>query len=123
MSEHEQSKVSRRDFLASSAAVAAAVAVPAAAQLATGTPAAAATRPNILLIVTDDQPKHTDWATSKTINWLVGQGVKFTDGHVATPLCAPSRSSVFSGRYAHNHGVLDNGHRTSSSRTPRCSAT
>ncbi|WP_405784314.1 sulfatase [Streptomyces sp. NBC_01378] len=110
MSEHEQSKVSRRGFLASSAAVAAAVAVPAAAQLATGTPAAAATRPNILLIVTDDQPKHTDWATSKTINWLVGQGVKFTDGHVATPLCAPSRSSVFSGRHAHNHGVLDNGH-------------
>nr|WP_246193214.1 sulfatase-like hydrolase/transferase [Kitasatospora atroaurantiaca] len=62
------------------------------------------------MIVTDDQPKHTDWATPKTIAWLAGQGVKFTNGHVATPLCAPSRSSVFSGRFAHNHSVLDNGH-------------
>ncbi|MGG7569511.1 sulfatase-like hydrolase/transferase [Streptomyces sirii] len=83
---------------------------PAVAGLATAPPAAAATRPNVLLIITDDQPKHTDWATPKTIDWLVGQGVKFTNGHVTTPLCAPSRSSVFSGRYAHNHGVRDNGH-------------
>ncbi|MER5464622.1 sulfatase-like hydrolase/transferase [Streptomyces sp. NPDC002668] len=33
----------------------------------------------------------------------------FPEGHVTTPLCAPSRSSVFSGRYAHNHGVRNNG--------------
>ncbi|MFC8583635.1 sulfatase-like hydrolase/transferase [Streptomyces sp. NPDC057217] len=35
--------------------------------------------------------------------------MRFTDGHATTPLCAPSRSSVFSGRYAHNHGVRNNG--------------
>ena len=83
--------------------------MPAVAQVAAGTPAAAATRPNILLIVTDDQPKHTEWAQPNVVAWLAGQGVKFTNGHVTTPLCAPSRSSVFTGKYAHNHGVRNNG--------------
>ncbi|MFC9294705.1 sulfatase [Streptomyces sp. NPDC057011] len=111
MSEHigtpRTGSVGRRGFLAGAAAVAAAAATPSLAQAATPA-AAAAARPNILLIVTDDQPKHTDWAIQKTIDWIAGQGVKFTNGHVATPLCAPSRSSVFSGRYAHNHGVRNN---------------
>ncbi|WP_225878893.1 sulfatase family protein [Spongiactinospora rosea] len=70
--------------------------------------ASSAARPNVLLIVTDDQPKQTNWAIQKTINWLGGQGVTFSNGHVTTPLCAPSRSSIFSGRYAHNHGVRNN---------------
>ncbi|MFE2874270.1 sulfatase [Streptomyces roseus] len=99
--------VSRRGFLGG-AAVAAATAVPVLAQVAGAVPAAAAGRPNVLLIVTDDQPKHTEWALPKTVAWLADQGVKFTNGHVATPLCAPSRSSVFSGRHAHNHGVRNN---------------
>src|SRR4051794_11610248 len=98
MSENNEPQVGRRRFLAGAAAVAAAGAIPAVAELAPATPAAAATRPNVLLIVTDDQPKHTDWAIQKTIDWIAGQGVKFTNGHVTTPLCAPSRSSVFSGR-------------------------
>jgi len=106
MSKNSQPQVGRRSFLAGAAAVAAAATVPAVATA--GEAAAAGSRPNILLIVTDDQPKHTDWAIQKTINWIAGQGVKFTNGHVTTPLCAPSRSSVFSGRYAHNHGVRNN---------------
>lgn len=110
MSENDQPRVGRRGFLAGAAAVAASAAVPAVAGLAAATPAAAATRPNILVILTDDQPKHTEWATPKTVGWLTGNGVRFTNGHVTTPLCAPSRSSIFTGQYAHNHGVLDNGH-------------
>ncbi|MYT26539.1 sulfatase-like hydrolase/transferase, partial [Streptomyces sp. SID7760] len=106
--ENRRHPVSRRGFLGGAAAVAAATAVPVLAQAAAATPAAAAGRPNILLIVTDDQPKHTEWALPKTLAWLADQGVKFTNGHVATPLCAPSRSSVFSGRHAHNHGVRNN---------------
>ncbi|WP_392674364.1 sulfatase-like hydrolase/transferase [Streptomyces sp. LN785] len=108
MSDRDKPHVSRRGFLAGTAAAAATAAVPAVARTATAAPAPAAGRPNILLIVTDDQPKHTDWAIRKTIDWIAGQGVKFTNGHVTTPLCAPSRSSVFSGRYAHNHGVRNN---------------
>ncbi|MFC8229848.1 sulfatase [Streptomyces sp. NPDC057287] len=109
MSDNDRPRVSRRGFLAGSVAAAAAAAVPAMAQAATAGPAAAAARPNILLIVTDDQPKQTEWALPKTVGWLAGRGVRFTHGHVTTPLCSPSRSSVLSGQYAHNHGVRNNG--------------
>lgn len=110
MSDTDRPRVSRRGFLAGTAATAAAAAVPTVlAQVAAAGPAAAATtRPNILLIVTDDQPKHTEWALQKTTAWLADQGVRFTNGHVTTPLCSPSRSSVLTGRYAHNHGVRNN---------------
>ncbi|WP_198653213.1 sulfatase family protein [Actinocorallia populi] len=65
-------------------------------------------RPNVLVIVTDDHPKHAAWALRRTRRWLAGGGVEFTNAHVTTPLCTPSRASIFSGRYAHNHGVRDN---------------
>lgn len=68
------------------------------------------TRPNLLLIVTDDEPKGTDWALPRVRDWLVAGGVEHTNAHSTTPLCAPSRASIFSGRYAHNHGVRDNRH-------------
>ncbi|WP_067453274.1 sulfatase family protein [Actinomadura macra] len=102
----DRAEVSRRRFLAGSAA-AAVVAASGTLPALSGT-ASAATRPNVLLIVTDDNPKQTNWALQKTIAWLGGQGVTYNHGHVTTPLCAPSRSSIFSGRYAHNHGVRNN---------------
>lgn len=104
--EGAQTAIGRRGFLAGSVAAAA---VAASGSLA-ARPARAATRPNVLVVVTDDHPKGTAWSMSKARNWLVGSGVEFTNGHVTTPLCAPSRSTIFSGRYAHNHGVRDNGH-------------
>ncbi|MEU8774504.1 sulfatase [Streptomyces sp. NPDC048606] len=101
--------VGRRGFLTGAAAVAAAAATPALARSAAAAgPSPAAARPNILLIVTDDHPKHTDWAISQTVDWLGGNGVTFTHGHAATPLCAPSRSSILTGRHAHHHGVRNN---------------
>jgi arylsulfatase A-like enzyme len=66
-------------------------------------------RPNILLIVTDDQrPGETMKALRKTRRWLGRTGVTYTNAFVTTPLCCPSRGSLLTGRYAHNHGIEDN---------------
>ncbi|MFG2788477.1 sulfatase-like hydrolase/transferase [Streptomyces sp. NPDC048419] len=61
-------------------------------------------------MLTDDQPKETDRAIPRTLDRLGGQGVTFGRAHTGTPLCAPSRASIMSGRYAHHHGVLDTRH-------------
>ena len=66
--------------------------------------------PNILLIVTDDQRAAVDTMSvmPKTRALFEDQGTNFPNYVVTTPLCCPSRSSIFSGRYAHNTGVQTN---------------
>ncbi len=65
-------------------------------------------RPNFLIIVTDDQRYDTMEYMPNTQQMIFDQGVTFTNGFITTPLCCPSRSSILTGMYAHNHGVLDN---------------
>lgn len=64
--------------------------------------------PNVLVIVTDDQRADTLHAMPRTSRWLVGAGTVFPNAFATTPLCCPSRASIFTGRYAHNHGVTSN---------------
>lgn len=65
-------------------------------------------RPNFLIIVSDDQRYDTMQFMPKTQELIFDQGVSFPHAYITTPLCCPSRSSMFTGMYAHNHGVLDN---------------
>jgi arylsulfatase A-like enzyme len=66
-------------------------------------------RPNVLLIMTDDQRAHGTMDVMPTTRaWFETGGTAFTQAFATTPVCCPSRSSVFSGRYVHNHGVRDN---------------
>jgi arylsulfatase A-like enzyme len=66
-------------------------------------------RPNILIVVTDDQrPDETLAVMDRTRRWLGGTGTEFVNAFVTTPLCCPSRASTLTGQYAHNHGVQDN---------------
>ena len=70
------------------------------------TAALVADPPNVLVIVTDDQRTGTMVAMPKTLQWLGNGGVTFDQAYVTTPSCCPSRASIFSGRYVHNHGVV-----------------
>ncbi|HEV3473164.1 MAG TPA: sulfatase [Actinomycetota bacterium] len=65
-------------------------------------------RPNILLIVTDDQRSGMLDGMPKTKRLFADAGVTFTDAFATTPLCCPSRASIMTGRYPHNHGVRRN---------------
>jgi arylsulfatase A-like enzyme len=64
-------------------------------------------RPNILIIMTDDQGHDTltDEYMPNTKAMIADQGITFTRGYMSTALCAPSRSSFLTGKYARNHGV------------------
>ena len=77
--------------------------------LGTGSSAAAPARdrPNVLIIVTDDQREGL--GVMPTTKRLMGaEGVRYPNAFATTPVCCPSRASIFTGRYAHNHRVVDN---------------
>jgi len=77
-------------------------------------------RPNIVVILTDDQRFDTIDATHSplpalglpampaTFSRLAGEGVTFTQAVVTTPICGPSRGSFFTGRHTYRHGMLAN---------------
>lgn len=70
----------------------------------------AATRPNVLVIVTDDQTLNTvsRLVMPNTYHWFVDRGESLPHFYAADPLCCPSRASIMTGRYDHNNGVKDN---------------
>jgi len=65
-------------------------------------------RPNIVLILLDDLDSEA-WRVMDTVQArIVGQGTSFKQHFVSVPLCCPSRASILTGQYAHNHGVFSN---------------
>ena len=72
------------------------------------TPLPGADRPNLILIVTDDQNADTLAFMPNVQRLLVDGGTRFTQAYAPTPLCCPARASLLSGQYAHNHGVRSN---------------
>ena len=42
------------------------------------------------------------------IDRLAREGARFLNAFAATPLCSPSRATILTGQYAHNHGIIDN---------------
>lgn len=65
-------------------------------------------RPNIIVIMTDDQPYSTINYMPTVRNELMANGAVFEHMLTTTPLCSPSRASMLTGAYAHNHGVYTN---------------
>lgn len=70
---------------------------------------AASAAPNVLVIVTDDQPTGmTSRAVMPNVAWLARTGRAYPNAFVTTPLCNPSRTALLTGDFAHNTGVFQN---------------
>jgi len=74
-------------------------------------PAAAADRPNIVFIMSDDHAAHAISAygsrvnTTPNIDRLAREGMRFDNVFVTNSICTPSRAAILTGQYSHRNGV------------------
>lgn len=72
---------------------------------------------NILFVLTDDHRydamgfmRTQAFGETPTLDRLAREGAHFRNAFVTTALCSPSRASILTGLYAHQHKVVDNNH-------------
>jgi len=65
-------------------------------------------RPNIVLILTDDQRWDSMGVMPEVRSLLGGHGVTFANSFVTTSLCCPSRATILTGQYSRHTGVYQN---------------
>ena len=71
---------------------------------------------NVVFILSDDHrydamgfhENAPDFLRTPAMDKMAEEGVHIRNAFVTTSLCSPSRASILTGRYAHNHGVVDN---------------
>ena len=72
--------------------------------------------PNIVFVLCDDHRfdclsvEGHPFLKTPHLDQLASDGVRCTRAYVTTSLCSPSRASILTGQYAHNHRVVDNYH-------------
>ena len=64
-----------------------------------------AAKPNIVIIVTDDQATSTLAHMPHTQELLVREGTLFPNFFINDPICCPSRVTILLGQYRHNHQI------------------
>lgn len=72
---------------------------------------------NVIFIISDDHrydfmdfhEDAPDFLETPSLDRMAREGVHLKNAFVTTSLCSPSRASILTGQYAHNHGVVDNG--------------
>jgi len=116
----DSKKISRRNFIKSTAYGAGALAVMGAQLRTQGNAEKGRAKvmgsdknPNVVFILTDDQGP---WAAgcygnpeirTPNIDRIAATGVRFENFFVATPVCSPSRATFMTGRISSQHGVHD----------------
>jgi N-acetylglucosamine-6-sulfatase len=68
-------------------------------------PSEASGKPNVVVIMTDDQTAAQMRALPNTRRLIGRTGVDLKTFYVTDPLCCPSRATFLTGQYAHNSGV------------------
>lgn len=103
--------MNRRDFLAAGAGIAPAVLLGAGGKTQSSI---RVSRPNILWIMTDQQPANAMSCTGNqdvhtpAMDRLAATGVRFEQSYCANPACVPSRTSMMTGYMPHETGVTLN---------------
>jgi arylsulfatase A-like enzyme len=70
-------------------------------------------RPNILFVLTDDQPAGllgcmgNEVIQTPAMDRLAAEGTLFTHAFVTTAICCSSRASILTGQYMRRHGIRD----------------
>ena len=67
-----------------------------------------APRPNVVVVMSDDQTQDSMRYMGRVNELIGGRGATFPVSVTNWPLCCPSRATLLTGQYAHNHGVLGN---------------
>ena len=83
---------------------------------ASAAPSVGAQPRNVVVILSDDHrydfmgfhPEAPDFLRTPNLDRMAAGGAHVANAFVTTSLCSPSRASIFTGQYAHNHGVVDN---------------
>jgi N-acetylglucosamine-6-sulfatase len=65
-------------------------------------------RPNVVVIMSDDQTVESLRVMANVRGLLTNRGVKFDNNFASYSLCCPSRATFLTGQYAHNHRVMGN---------------
>jgi N-acetylglucosamine-6-sulfatase len=65
-------------------------------------------RPNVLVLLTDDQTLESMRVMAGVRAELGAAGTTFERSFVSNPLCCPSRATLYTGQYTHNHDVIGN---------------
>jgi N-acetylglucosamine-6-sulfatase len=71
-------------------------------------PTQAQSQPNVLVLLTDDQTLESMRVMGGVRAELGAAGTTFERAFVSNPLCCPSRATLYTGQYTHNHGVIGN---------------
>jgi N-acetylglucosamine-6-sulfatase len=86
----------RRQFLESAGAALAGLSLIGASRGADG-------KPNLLVIMTDDQPYYTIPYMKAVASHIRDQGMTFSpNAYVSTPICGPARATLLTGKWSHN---------------------
>ena len=73
---------------------------------------AAAERPNIVVIMADDlgygdTSVYGGWVKTPQLERMASEGLTFTDFHVNSSVCSPTRAAFLTGRYQQRVGIVD----------------